>query len=622
MPVYTPNIVEPLYDASRAHFSLCNDMENGVMKNRNARVEYRSKWDNEWKTEPGYGEIFARTIDGNGHFVTPVKFINVGNGVAVNVVSADEQTCKIQVVWEHGRVTTADGVKRVSDVWEINKADISGNKIRFTLIPEDNSNNQFDIHVKAPFKEFAILDTDEKAISSDCWIPYSDIHNYQYHLIGQGLQYTYGEHRRQLKWIEEKLYITEDGNIIKTIPYEGSLLSLLGSREELRQLLDRTSQNMLNAEVNVKFVTQDGNRLTFAVKDFPYRVDQLEDGKIVIKSKDKKIIDYRGDLKLFKLDDPSVEPERLAYDEEVGYQLPETIRPWGKTLLVGRTRGRICPKLVDLTREMTGEARWANRERGIKKLKDCLEASTLGEELWQSTLGWFRCVQEEGIPASSLLGLYCVAQSPNALMCFAFQLFAQCDDEEDCETLVEQLKSFSADLAFSWYWLLPYLNSALKTISGYIGDVNDDRYINLAMRQGDNSFDAWMKKLCVASLMETYDCETDDIIASVADRMVYHPNELFDIDDKDYDYIDISQDHLGNDASKFFDHYAEDRKKGNEAWMWKRVNAVQAHLNGQVDLFAETEEIRRSVVFCQKSCNKQFVIWLNNKLKSSKNEVR
>lgn len=212
-------------------------------------------------------------------------------------------------------------------------------------------------------------------------------------------------------------------------------------------------------------------------------------------------------------------------------------------------------------------------------------------------------------------------------MCFAFQLFAQCDDEEDCETLVEQLKSFSADLSFSWYWLYPYLNSALNTINGYIRDVNDDRYINLAMQQGDNSFDAWMKKLCVASLVETYDCEaydceTNELVASVADKIVYHPNELFDIDDKDYDYIDINQDPLSENASKFFDKYQERGQKGNEAWMWKRVKAVQAHLNRQVDLFAETEEIRRSVIFCQKSCNKQFVISLNNKLRNSRYEVR
>ena len=50
-----------------------------------------------------------------------------------------------------------------------------------------------------------------------------------------------------------------------------------------------------------------------------------------------------------------MEPIEISFDEENGsYTLPEDIRPWGKTIVIGRTRGRICPALVDLTREMDG----------------------------------------------------------------------------------------------------------------------------------------------------------------------------------------------------------------------------------------------------------------------------
>lgn len=649
-PAETPNIVETLYDASTARFSLCNDMEDGVRTQRNVRVEYRCKRDNEWKTEPCYGEIFARAIKGNGEFVTPVKFVNIGKGVNVNVISADEQTCKIQVAWEHGRVSSTEGIKCVSDndVWEVNKKDITNNKIRFTLIPKDNSNSQFDIQVKAPFKEFAILDNDDKAISSDCWIPYCDVDRYQYHLVGQDIrEYTYGKHCRQLKWIEEKLYIKEDGKVLKSIPYEGSLLLLLGSREELRQLLGRTSQNMLDAEVAVCFRTEDEQKLSFAIKDSPFRPKQEEDGKVVITSMDKKVIDFRERLKLLKLDEPLRESVTLRYNAETGYILPEELRSWGKTLLVGRSRGRICPALVDLTREMNGIARRVNREEAIQYITEKLKVSYIGDKLWQRIIGWFCRTQAEDIPASSLLELLCVARNPSALICLAFQLFAQCNNEEDSETLLEQLKSFSADLAFSWYWLIPHLECTMSIISGYTNDLNNEvirtMYLKWAMRQGEKAieylaklsnkeeyedaivqcigdtltlFVTWMKKLCVDSLVETYDYQTDESVTDVAKDIVENYKNLCRIDDGDYGYIDVNQDYINEATENFFEKYSEGEKTDNETWMWKRVKAVAAHIYQKEDLFAETDEIRRSIIFCQKSCNKQFVILLNNKLKN------
>ena len=642
IPVYTPNITETLYDAKKAHFSLCNDMMTGQRANKDVRVEYRSKWDSAWKTEPGHGEIFARAIDANGHFVTPVKFINIGNGLKVNVIYADEKTCKIQVVWEHGQVATTAGVKRANDVWEINKAAITNNKVRFSLTPKDNSNNQFDINVKAPFKEFSILDTNDNAnaISSDCWIPYSDIGNFKYRLIGQDIrEYTYGGHRRQLKWIGEELHIVENNESIKSIPYEGSLLLLFDSREELRLLLGRTSQNMLRAEVNVRFLTQDGQGLQFAIKDSPFRPLQLPNGKIVITSKDRKPIDYKGNLELLNLDDPLAPPETLVYDETKGYILPGAIRPWGKALLVGHARGRICPALVNLAQQMTGTDRLNNRENTIRQITESLDASSLGDKLWQRIIGWFHRAQDYDIPASSLLELHCVAQSPRALMCLAFQLFAQCNKEEEIDILAEQLKSFSADLAFSWYWLAPHLKFVTRTIDGFVHDNNSEVlrtiHIKWAMRQGEKAieylgkyeetivqcivetikmFDTWMKKLCVDSLVETYDYQTDDIATSIAEDIIFHRDNLKRIEERHSDYIDVSQDYIDEVTSEFFNNYREEGKTCNEDWMWKRINAVAAHLRGTIDLFAESDEIRRSVIFCSKSCNRQFIINLNNKL--------
>ena len=144
----------------------------------------------------------------------------------------------------------------------------------------------------------------------------------------------------------------------------------------------------------------------------------------------------------------------MEYNGETGcYHLPESIRPWGKTILIGRTRGRICPALVDLTREMNGEYRANNRETTIATITENLSHSLLGDDLWKRVIGWFDRSQKDDIPASSILELYCTAQNYKSLLCLAFQLYARCDNEEKLIVLKEQLKSFSNDLAFQWYWL-------------------------------------------------------------------------------------------------------------------------------------------------------------------------
>jgi hypothetical protein len=54
-------------------------------------------------------------------------------------------------------VSTTEGVKKINDVWEIKREDCHDPRlIRFTFTPEDNSKNQFELSIKAPFKEFSI----------------------------------------------------------------------------------------------------------------------------------------------------------------------------------------------------------------------------------------------------------------------------------------------------------------------------------------------------------------------------------------------------------------------------------------------------------------------------------
>ena len=311
--------------------------------------------------------------------------------------------------------------------------------------------------------EFSIDDIYGKNISNDTWVPYSEVDKYQYHLVGQNIKsYTYGNVVRELRWFSDKLYIVENGQRKKSIPYEGSLLTLFDNREVLRSMLDRTSKNMIEAEVPVTFTLSGGEQITFAIKDSPFRVKQFEDGKVFVTAKGGRLVNFKGVLKLAKLDDPSLAPIEMSYDEDNGYVLPEQIRAWGKTLLFGRTRGRICPSLVDLNRFMDSEARRHTREEAIASISANIEQAKMGSEEWQRIIGWFNRTQKEDIPASSLLELVCVAQSPQTLLHLAFLLFMGCGSEEEKMELQDQLISMSTDLAFQWYWLMPHLKGVSK----------------------------------------------------------------------------------------------------------------------------------------------------------------
>lgn len=418
-PLYVPDVIEPVYNADKCNFSLCFDTEDGTESKRRP-VQYRNKWQKEWMDSPSYGELYARAIDVNGNYVTPLRFVNIGDGLVISLQKADKDSCQIRVTWPHGHVSTTEGEKKIGDVWEIKKENCRDPRlIRFCFTPDGNSQNQFFLSIKAPFKDFSIINIYGDEILDNCWIPYSDVDKYQYHIVGQDIkEYKYGNIKRELRWKSDKLYIIEDGRSLKHIPYEGSLLTLFDSRETLRALLERTSQNMINAEVRVQFTLSDGKKISFSIKDSPFRPRQLENGQIIITGNNKRPIKFNGVLKLIKLSEPELDPVEMSYDEDLQmYILPETIREWGKTILIGRTRGRICPSLVDLTRDMDGDYRAKNRETAISSIQKDLQESVLGNDFWKRTLGWFYRSQKDDIPASSILELLCTAQSYKSLLC-------------------------------------------------------------------------------------------------------------------------------------------------------------------------------------------------------------
>lgn len=675
-PVCGPDsIKEVVYDADGCRFKLRNDAEDGEPHIAN-RIEYRGMWEREWHQTAPYGKIYARAIDAYGHFVTPVKLVNIGNSEDLNIsVSAvNDDTCRIIVAWKHGNVTTRDGesVYGIDNVWEFHKNDATKNGIRFTLTPHDCPRNRFDITVKAPFRTFAILDNYGKPVTSGSLMPYSKLEQYQYRIVGMDADLRFDPHDRRLLWQDDRGQLCMDyldpdtGDRVRSeiIPYEGSLPILFGSREEVKRLLERTSRNMYDAKIPVSFRYGNGRRFDFTIKEMPYRVEHRTDGTLAITS-NGEAVDYRANLKLLKLDDPKMLAETVNWRESYdGYLLPETVRSWGKVLVAGSDGGCVCPAMIDPTHPLTDEERADIRNTAMSEITESLQNARLGDETWQRIIGWFDTAREEDIPASSLLDLVCVGNSATALLCLAFQLYVRslyvrCDDENvpDEFELAESLKAFSEDLAFSWYWLRSNLSGLYATLLAYMTDINSNSeaaktlFEEWAMRQdniqqylmmlGDDTqyiaamvghclpnvieeFAGWMKNLCVDSLCETYGgAVANDFFREVAEGIVNdnaacierrRPRNGEEYSDEDIENVRENQNDIETDeACEFFNRYAVDGVPVNENWLRQRVNAVKAQLNGEIDLFAQTDEIRRSIIYCTKSYTEQFIQTLNNK---------
>lgn len=450
------SIIEPVYNVQSCYFTLGCDADEGETNQQPCRVQYRNKRQSEWSNTPSYGEIFVRAQGPQGQYVTPIRLINVGEGININVIEADNDSCRIKVAWPHGSVSTNEGRIEDNDVWFVRRADCQDHrKIRFLFTPNDNPQNQFYLSIKAPFKNFSIIDTNDNDITNDCCIPYSDVERYQYHLIGQDITYSYGNVTRRLRRLNDgRLQIcNEERQAIRTIPYQGSLVTLFDSRETLHSLLDRTSRNIVGAEVKVVFTLADRTKICISIQDSPYRV-QMEGNLVSIVDRKGQPVNYTGRLKLLKLSEPQKEAVTIEYNEEVGYYcIPEEIQSRGKTLLIGSARGRILPKLV-------GEL--IKRNDAKAAITEELRNATIGDESWQRIIDWFNRAQKEGIPASSILELECAANSHITLLCLAFQLYVVTTNRNDCDLLMDKLKSFSSDLAFQWYWLRPYLTD-IKT---------------------------------------------------------------------------------------------------------------------------------------------------------------
>lgn len=642
-PLYLPDIIEPVYDAATLRLSLCSDgAPNGVTAKEN-EVEFRGKGEKTWSPTPTYGEISARVKDRSGEFVTPVKFLNVGE-LSVIPLKADKDCCVIKVSWPHGRVYCEEGAKKSSG-WEIERSSCADSRrIHFRLVPTGHSHAQFTLTLRAPFKDFSILDADGNSVAETSMVPYGDLDKYQYHLVGQGIKgYSYGDTNRELRWEADKLYVYENGRMLRRIPYEGSLLTLFDSREVVRTLLDKTAKSILAASLRVDVEIDTRRKMVLLIKDSPYRIYQVSEKELVIRDDWGKPVHYPHTLKLFNLDDPQVPRVSLPFYESTGFVLPDEVASWQRILATGRTRGRILPALVTPGKILNQQERLAARREAMERITNEIDGAKLGSDTWKRVVGWFNLSQAEDIPASSVLDLYCLSRDGRALLILAFQLFLNCKGEEDLDTLTGQLLSMGSDLAFQWYWVRPYSEHLMMAIQDAIDwdspflktlyvdwaisrqhdltevmfDLSDDNVFQnkLAICLGDvlGQFDLWLKNLYAASILDIYGSINETILREVAESIA-GKRRCLHIESYDEVFIEQNQDLDDPAVNAFFNRFDEIGRPRNERWLIQRVNALAAHLKNKIDLFKEPHEVRRSIAFCRKTSPKAFLIELNNKL--------
>ena len=116
-------------------------------------------------------------------------------------------------------------------------------------------------------------------------------------------------------------------------------------------------------------------------------------------------------------------------------------------------------------------------------------------------------------------------------------------------------------------------------------------------------------------MLDNYHREHDETASEIAANIM--SGEIGYIEPDRANLLDYNQPDIDEETQKYFDRYEEAGLPNNERWMCQRVRAVAAYLtspNDDNNLFIQSERIRRSIIFCRKSCFRQFIIKLNNEL--------
>lgn len=590
------NFQEPIFNAENAYFvRICDDTSECRLSH--GRMEYRNKHDNQWSNNPGYGEIFARRI--NDTEAKPCKFINIGlaDSIEYSHQIIDETRCEIHLTWTHGQVSSCNGENRGNGRFIFDSNNIGYNDFRFLFTPTDAPRNEFTLTMLSPFTHFSIIDSFNNVLPVGSFIPLEDWCSYNYSFVGQNASFSIGPTQHEI------------ANNRCALPAGRQNLSTLKSKNDLRNILSHTNENILDAVVKLQFQINQQN-YCYYIKEFPYIPRQTDIQTIIIETEGVRIAEkpdgrpfvmdrnnrthfgYNGRLMLFNLNEPNAEPKVLNPTDDHTYIIPEEIANWGEVLAVGRAQGHVRPVLIDTTRVMTSEERGNIRNAAINSITEVLrDVNTyrdLGSEFWEKCKSWFENTRKYSIPASSILQLQCIAQDGKALLFFAFKLF--CDTPANEHNLENQLRRISQELPFCWFWTYSYWQDFLR--------------LSIRMDQGYNTdqidrFWAFMKELWAYSLGAQTTDEKETVYRILEQNPIQH--ETFNRDD-------------------YYEHY-------DDRWIEQVVNQLQSTNHGG-DLFSLDDYDKRRFISTltdiihstqEEQGNDAFLPYLENRIYENRN---
>lgn len=260
---YTPYVAEPLFSERDVNFSLCRDGEE-PRPVRLSFVVFAEDKDSEWEDDAPIGECYATVLGENDDdIVEPVKIYNLGISASdfVTIVRSDTKSTVFRIFWPYGTVEI-DKANRTDEGLEILKTDLgTGEHINCRLTPKD-SDHSFNLTLQLPVFGFSIRDTDGNIVNDKLDIHEDDLAKYQYvfagtedddritiHSDADHITYKY-------VWNPEGFIsvrnIADINVLIGKIPARGSLSQLLLGAEYIRGLMQFSSENPANE--NIEFL--------------------------------------------------------------------------------------------------------------------------------------------------------------------------------------------------------------------------------------------------------------------------------------------------------------------------------------------------------------------------------
>ena len=328
-----------------------------------------------------------------------------------------------------------------------------------------------------------------------------------------------------------------------------------------------------------------------------------ETGKMVIVKNITTLPRYDEDLLAVPIDCPNFTP--IVLQQNTGqincYSLPSGITQsnYTKWLIYGKLRGYILPYAIDVTQDLSQDARDDIRANTIKSLKGEFLNAPISDSIWNRAIQWYNRLPLGRIPGTSILDLVAISDDNMLIKKFALHLWLDAlYKKESLETLKASLIEFSEQMSFLWSWsskssILDYVSGLFKSNSTlfeqlfytWVLSINDQR------RQLEILSSPTSKS--PTTLIEGFEDWFEDLVVKG------HPEAKYDFPDE------FDENSLSKDAKNEFEFWRNFFKIPEHptkiAWIqvrYKLSEMLSGTLNfGETDYNEKTNcEIRKSII--------------------------